>query len=370
MSRTKAGALVLIMIVGMLAAIPTMGIAMQPAQDQPTIDCTFPYAIEDGTGETVWIEEPPEEIVVTHASAAQVAHDIGLWDRVTGAPVAPFTAYLDEHDRPTDVTDDVGFPEVERIIDLDPDLVVMGHVADPSTAETLRNEGLTVYMGPQPTTIEDISQKVRLYGQMLDACDGASDTIDWMQTELAEIDAMTAELEEPLIYYELGDGWTTGAGTFQSDAIERAGGENLGIVAELTDWAQINEERVVDFDPDWIMYDDSHDAPPIAESLHETTAMQLDQTIVVNSNYINQAGPRIVLVINHIATTLAPTEAETEEDDHTEADQTESVDDSAPADPNEVDDGVNDSDDDTLVGFGVIAGIFTLLFATMIRRIR
>lgn len=336
------------------------------------LECEFPVNVTDGTGTEVTVEEPPDEIVVMHASSAQVVHDIGKWDNVTGAPVTPFTAYLDDHDRPTDVTDDEGFPIDEAIVDLDPDIVFAGHVGDVELVEALRVENITVYMGPQPNDVEAIQEKVLIYGSLLDACDGAQERATWMDERLEEIEDMVDD--RPLAYYELGEGWTTGSGTFQHDMIERAGADNLGAEADLEGWGQLSEEVVIDLEPDFIVYDESFDAPPVTDAIAETRAVVENRTVGVNANYINQAGPRVVYVIETMAEAFAAGPLEAADDAEPEpepADDSDDADDSPEDTPTADDDDdpsdaeptapTDDDETEALPGFGPIAAAGAVL---------
>lgn len=366
-------AILIVSVIGAPVAVIGVAADANPSEN----DCTYPITVTDATGTNVTVEEPPDEIVVLHASAAQVVHDIDKWDAVTGAPVTPFTAYLEDHDVPKDVTDEQGFPIVESIVDLDPDLVLAGHVGDPDTIEALRGEGLTVYQGPTPTDVDDIRTKVRTYGTLVDACSAADERIDWMDETLAAIEEdVDVDEERPLVYYELGDGWTAGEGTFQHDLIERAGGENLGAAAGVEGWGAVDEEVIVDLNPDFVIYGDTMDEPPVTDAVRNIPAIEQDRTVAVDSNLFSQAGPRVVLVIEMLAEefTAGPIEEPVDDVDDTtdDAEVTDDHEDSVVSD----DDGdvhitTGEEDDDTaeaLPGFGAIAGVIALLAAVFARR--
>lgn len=361
-SRLVVLAVLLAVVTGLVIA-PVGGVAAQE-----DMACEYPIEVEDATGTTITIDEPPEDIVVLHAGSAQIVHDLDAWDRVSGAPVTPFTAYLENHDAPTDVTDDEGFPIQEEIVDLEPDLVLVGHLGDPANVEMLRDQGLTVYMGPTPTSVDDIQNKVLRYGELIGACQEASDEVAWMDERLEAVDELTEDIEEPLVYYELGDGWTFGEGTFQADMIERAGAENLGTSAGLDGWGTVSTETVVDMDPDWILYGDSFEEPPISEPIEETTAVHSDNVLAVNANYMSQSGPRVVLAIEEMAEAFAES-AETDDDAVSEeADDEEPTDTTADDTADDTEDQEITADDDGLPGFGIVAALAAVVLTMLLRR--
>lgn len=373
LSRAVVLCVVLVTVAGL--AVPAVGGGAAAAAETP--ECSYPLTVTDGTGEEVTIEEPPDDIVVMHASAAQVAHDIGQWDNVTGAPVQPFTAYLDDHDEPVDVTDEEGWPVIEVIVDLDPDLVLAGHVGDPDDVATLRAENLTVYQGPPPTSVDDIREKVLTYGALTDACDGAADRVDWMDERLDAIEETVEDVDDrPLAYYELGDGWTTGDGTFQHDMIERSGADNLGAEAEIHGWGQVNEEVVIDLNPDFIVYGDMAEEPPVTDAIRDVPAIEQDRTVAVDTNLINQAGPRVVLVMETMAEAFAAGPIEEADDAEAPADDDPPADDAddgePPADDTDDEPPADDGDDtevtttaddadDSMPGFGPVAAAIALI---------
>jgi len=56
---------------------------------------------------------------------------------------------------------------------------------------------------------------------------------------------------------------------------------------------QINEEVITAEDPDWIIIPEGGEVPD-TPGLQESTAVENDQIIEVNSNFISQHGPRNV----------------------------------------------------------------------------
>ena len=69
-------------------------------------ECSFPVETEDNTGQTVTVEEEPEEVVVLAPSAAQHMWEIGAEEKVVGMPVNQFTAYLEGSEERTNVVGD------------------------------------------------------------------------------------------------------------------------------------------------------------------------------------------------------------------------------------------------------------------------
>ncbi|MFP4627436.1 MAG: PGF-CTERM-anchored ABC transporter substrate-binding protein [Halobacteriales archaeon] len=293
MSRDRpAGGILVVVAVVLVAAIavgpaPTMVVA----QDQPT--CEYPLTVTDATGTDVTITEAPDDIVTLAPSAAQTVWAIGARERVVG--LSMHSGFLDGADERTNVSADPLSIDLETVVDLDPDLVLAPNVTPGSEVEDLREIGLTVYHFDTATSVEDILDKTALTGELVGACEGATETVASARTDLDRIKAALPPRDErPEAYFTLGDGYTPGSGTFQHDAIERAGLRNLAAEAGIDGWESINEEVVVDRDPEWILHTDAFPEPPVGSVVEETTAMQADQVVSLDANRISQPAPQLV----------------------------------------------------------------------------
>jgi len=124
---------------------------------------------------------------------------------------------------------------------------------------------------------------------------------------LSDVEETVADEPAPTVYYNLGFPFTAG-----SDF-------------------QINEEVITAEDPDWIIIPEGGEVPD-TPGLQESTAVENDQIIEVNSNFISQHGPRNVQVLQQFAETFqeeTPTESMTPTEMAT-ATETEDADDSGP----------------------------------------
>lgn len=297
------------------------------AQEEPT--CEYPLELEDATGETVTIDDEPQSVVALQPSDAQTLFEIGAEEKVVGMPVSQYTDYLDA-DADLDITEDDGVTPVrEEIIDREPDVVLAANALEgDDIIDQLRDDGLTVYVFPTGESIEDVQENVRLTGEIVGECEGAAETLEWMDDRLASIEETTADEDRPLAYYAMGGGFTAGEGTFQHEILTTAGVENLGAEAGIEGWGQISEEVVVEENPEWIVYGESSEEPPSSEAVMGTTAYENDQFVAVNDNYMSQPGPLVVLAIEEIAETVHATEEtddEATDEGNDEAENSDSI---------------------------------------------
>lgn len=289
--------LVLAVLAGLAGVTPASGASAADAAN-----CTFPHTAEDATGTTVTVDERPERIVVLAPSAAQTVWAIDAQDRVVGMPVDYHTGYLNDTAGIADVVDDQGQPIVESVIAQEPDVVLAPNIIDNDTVGTLRDANLTVYRYHEADSLAAVSAKTRLTGRLIGSCGAADDVANDTDRRVEAVRSANSG-DRPLVYYALGGGYTAGPETFVGDVIEAAGGENLAARANISGYASISPEIILEEDPEWIVVAEGTDLR--SEALQNTTAMREDQIVRVNRDYLHQAGPRVVHPLERISRALS-----------------------------------------------------------------
>ena len=346
------------------------------ASAQP--DCEYPLELTDATGETVVIEEEPEEVVVTAPSAAQHLWDIGAREKVTGMPVNFFTSYLEGSEERTNVVGEQGAVVQETIVDLDPDLVLAPNVTAQENIQGLREAGLTVYHYSLATDLENVQELVRQSGQLVGECEGANEVVTGMQETIETIENAVADQDEPTVFYNLGFPFTAGSNTVEHDIITTAGGENLAADVD-SGYFQISEEVLAAEDPEWIIISAGTELPDVA-GIQESTAVQEDQIIEVNANFLNQHGPRTMIPLEQFAEAFhpeaiaearaTPTPTPTETPTETPTDDVTPTETMADETPTDVDATETPSDGDDGAGFAIGAALAAIAVLAVVGRRR
>lgn len=275
------------------------------AQTDGSVDCTFPVSATDATGTTVTVDEEPERVVVIGPSAAQVMWEIGAQEKVVGMPVGRYTSYLNGSESRTNVVDSRLQPVREKVVGLDPDLVLAPNIVQNDTVENLRSAGLTVYRFEAAKSFDDVTAKTELTGRLVGEFESAAEVSAQTQGTVTAVEDAVEGRERPRAYYPLGDGFTAGNNTFINDIIQSAGATN--IAADVIEGYQppINAETVVDKDPQWLIVQEGFPVPS-NDAVNSTTAVRENQIVRVNGNYINQPGPRTTQVLRTLAETFHP----------------------------------------------------------------
>ncbi len=286
-------------VVGSLGAGVGAGVA--GASDAQTT-CSFPVTKTDATGTQVTIKKEPGKIVTLSPSAAQTMWKIGGKEKVVG--VSKYSAYLDGASEKTNVSG-AGMTAVvpEKVVSLDPDLVLAPNVIPDETVEKLRDAGLTVYKFREAKSIDDIYAKTKLTGQLTGECGGAKKTVSWMKKRIRTVHQAVEGEDSPTVMYVMSGGYTAGKGTFMDTIITQAGGTNVAAEANISGYKPISNEVVVEQKPQWFIVSAGAKVP---DSYSSTPAVKKNRTVSLNPNYVSQPAPQIVVPIAKLAKTLHP----------------------------------------------------------------
>ncbi|GGL68668.1 PGF-CTERM-anchored ABC transporter substrate-binding protein [Halocalculus aciditolerans] len=270
------------------------------------------------------MDTPPERIVTLSPSAAQIVWEIGAADRVVG--VTGSASYLDGASEKADVSGSgMSYVDQEKVVSLEPDLVLAPDTISDETVGTLRDSGLTVYHYEAAESIADIKEQTHATGRLTGNCDGASETVSTMESRLATVDEATSGTDRPGVLYTF-YGYTAGSETFIDNIITLAGGTNVAAEAGITGYKEISSEVIVQQNPEWIVRNSQNPSVPKTSAYNSTDAVKNGNVVVLDNNYLNQPAPRVVQPITTLAKALHPeswgdgTETDStdgnEEDDH------------------------------------------------------
>lgn len=312
-------------------------------------------ATEEPAAEPEASPEPTEEPVVNRIvcmtpSMVEVVYALGKQDEIVG-----WSAYTDY---PPEVEDTEGWesyhryegmmtldemdvdyelakqvPVVSRFYDynaelvdaVEPTIILLESSAQAGMQAELEAKGYTVIYS-NPTTLDEVFEMMLTIGEALGASDVAEELVAGYRADIAEIEAITADLPKVKVYFEIAHQmdygeygifgpYTNASGTPFDDMIRIAGGENL--FGDLEgDYVQVAFADVVERNPDIIL------SPmwPNAQSWEVTTLYEIytregfDATNAVlnsrvhfyDSSLMKRFGPRTVTAIKKLAYLLHP----------------------------------------------------------------
>ena len=284
--------------------------APAPASTSPTPAAAFPMTIVDDEGTEVELAAEPQRIVSLTPAATEILFKLGAGPRVVAT--TDFDDYPPEAVSLPDVASYTAV-DVEKIVSLESDLVLAGgnFFNDPAAIAQLRDLGVPVVVTYAPD-IATVLKDIELIGTAVGLAGEARDLTAAMQADFDQVEAATADLAKPRVFYELDattDIYTAADDSFIAEMIELAGGTPI-TTGSTTDFA-ISIEKLVTADPEVIVLGDSvYGVTPEAVAARPgwdvMTAVKKGDIRGVNDLVVTRPGPRLVEGLRELALAIHP----------------------------------------------------------------
>lgn len=292
---------------------PTVAPSENAGEKSDLQHTTYPLTVVDATGESFTFEAAPQKIISVSPAETEILFELGLNEQIVG--VSDFDDYPQAAlDKPK--MGAIYEPNVESMIAAESELVFTGVSMNEEAVKKLRDLGIIVFK-TDPRTLDDVLSNIELFGQITDKQAEASAVVERMKQERDEVtqavQSVSAE-DQKKVYIEFSPGWTVGKGEFMDELITLAGGVN--VAADLEGWSQISEERIIQDNPDVILYSsnvvDDQSGMTLDEIIKgrpgwdQITAVKNGAVIAVDDNLLSRPGPRLTLGLKEIAKAIYP----------------------------------------------------------------
>jgi iron complex transport system substrate-binding protein len=185
----------------------------------------FPLEIEDTFGNVVSIEKVPERIISMAPSNTEILYALGLGDKIVGV-----TAYCDypEGALAVEKIGDSNGINFEKVLELEPDLIVNYGKLDTDASQIYSNAGIPV-ISFLPESIDEVIGAIKIIAIATDAVEEGNALVDSMIQKRDEIVAKVQNTEMVRVFYEV---WheplmTAGTGSFVDNLINLANGSSV-----------------------------------------------------------------------------------------------------------------------------------------------
>jgi iron complex transport system substrate-binding protein len=248
--------------------------------------------VSDDLGRLITINGTPQRIISLAPSNTEILFALGLGDKVVGV-----TDYCDYPPEALDKEKVGGYanPDIEKIVALNPDLILAAYGTPMDVINSMVGLGLTVF-GVKTTDLDDLLNDIGTVGKITGKEAEANALTSQMESSIEAVTAQTSGLpQRPKVFYILWNDplWTAGSGTFIDELIEKAGGVN--ICQNITGYSEISLEYVLASDPKIIITSElSYDWAKSATELASTNASQTGRIYTCDDNLVQRPGPRLV----------------------------------------------------------------------------
>lgn len=267
----------------------------------------YPIEITDQFDNTVTFEKKPEKIVSLVPSNTEVLFALGL-----GEEVVAVTDYCNYPEQATEKEKIGGFGtfNVERIIELKPDLVLQYGPSTDDVSKALKEAGIPV-LSYEAESIEQVGTLISDIGKATGTSAQAEKLVENMKAKKEEILNKIKDQEPVTVFYEISSDplMTAGKGTFMNELITLANG--IDIAGDVAAYSVYDLEALIEKNPQvYLTPSDNPSATPQAvkerPGFGDLDAVKKDRVVQVNGDVVSRPGPRIIEALELFAKAIHP----------------------------------------------------------------
>ncbi len=194
---------------------------------------------------------PPQRIVSLAPNLTETLFELGAGDEVVG--VTSYCNYPPEAQTREKVGDFIN-PSLEKIVSLQPDLILLENWSSSKVSRRLSQLDLRVFQTISPASIEQVYQLIAQVGEATGRRQEAADLVARMRGRIEAAKQRASRFRyHPSVYVEIDPpSWTVGRRSYTSEAVTIAGGRNLFDDVDRPSLL-VSKEKVLEKNPDVIL---------------------------------------------------------------------------------------------------------------------
>ncbi len=267
------------------------------------------YVIDD-YGNRVPIHPIPKRIVSLAPSNTEILFALGLGNKIVG--VTDYCNYPPEAKNKTKIG---GFStiNIEKIVSLNPDLVVAANGNGEENIKVLKRLGLRV-VALNPKNLDDVMRDIRMLGKLTGTEKNATRLVKFMKCRINAVENATRNVARVSVVHILWNDpiWISGNDTFINDLIVRAGGVNA--FSDISGWRVVSIEDLLERDPDVIIVSSGSGMGGegnllykwVMDNLRDLKAVKDGRVYKIDADIISRPSYRLVYALEQIAEFLHP----------------------------------------------------------------
>ena len=268
---------------------------------------SYPLTITDSFHREITIESEPKRIVSLSPAITEIVYALGKGDNLVAR-----TDYCDYPEEAAELESigELMDPNIEKIVELEPDLAIASAHFQRETLKKLEEAGIKVVILYGEESFEGAYFAIEAVGKVLNAQDAASQIVAGMKATVEEVVQKVEGRERPSVYYVVGFGewgdYTAGRDTFVGQLIEMAGGKNAA--DDIEGW-NYSLEKLIEKNPDHFICsksDNHKEELKLAENYKDLDAIANDRIYEIDKNKLEIQGPRLADGLRELAQYLHP----------------------------------------------------------------
>jgi iron complex transport system substrate-binding protein len=270
--------------------------------------------IEDGAGNMIELSGSAKKIIVLAPSVLEIIDALGAMDLVIEVDNWSVGASDPLAEGFEGAGDSFG-PNIEMIIDLDPDILITTTGGPEEDYQRLKDLGIEVYRAISISGIEGVYDEIANIGEIVGIESKAEEIADELKKGVDDIYGKVKDItdeEKPRVFYE---SWndplmSVGADTFINDIIEKSGGINIVAEDNITGWPVYSVETLIDKNPDVIIAPLSLAADPTViteeSKFSSIKAVTSGSVYVVPDNPVSRPNHNVIKALEMFSKAIHP----------------------------------------------------------------
>ena len=291
------------LLVGLLLLLTACG---GPQPHTSTTD-----TVVDDYGRTVVVPAQPRRVVSLSPAVTEIMYALGAGNLLVGR--TDFCAYPPEAETIPSIGG-ISNLNIEKILSLDPDLVISGSMVGKKVTEQMDQMGTPMVCVIEKPRFDAIYDNIATIGRLVGREHEANSLnellrkrVDVLVTDSFDTDTHTNAVT-PKVYYVVGFGpagnFTAGGNTFINDIIRMAGGRN--IAEDVEGWSY-SLEALVKEDPDYIIVRREDSAAFCSMKPYNTLgAIRKGHVIGIESGTLDLQVPRNIDAVLYLRKRMSP----------------------------------------------------------------
>lgn len=275
---------------------------------RPSRDAEQTRTVTDHTSRSVQVTTRPQRIVSLAPNLTEIVYAVGAGDKMVGV-----TTYCDypAAARNVEKVGDTLKPNLERIIALQPDIVLVSTASQlESFTKQLEAQNIAVYV-TQPRTLDDVLRSITDIADLLGQRGSGENLANELLARIEAVAEATQDRKPVSVFVQISAEplYTAGRDSWLTDMIRRAGGQS--VTANVPgEWPNYSKESALAAKPEVLILA-TGDAMGAANgepaSVFQKSPAVINKRVYrINGDFLSRPGPRLVNGLEKIAQALHP----------------------------------------------------------------
>ena len=276
--------------------------------NNPSEETSFPMTVTDYLGMEMTFEAAPEKIVSLSPSCTEILYKLGLGEKIVG--VSNWCTYPEEV-ADVEKVGDTYRVSIEKIIELEADVVFVSGAAASESVEALNSAGINVYsIGAKD--VDGIFSSIEGVGKVTGTSKEAAEVVNAMKEKLQTLKEKFGKMDRKSVFIDLGDLYSSGSEDYLGTSFTLVNADNIAIEAGANS-PQLSAETVIEKNPQvYIVLSSKEDFTKPA-GFDEIDAFKNGEVYYIDyadpvTDMITRDGPRFIDGLEYLGNLIHKTE--------------------------------------------------------------